>query len=290
MYRIWFLLAKGIKDLTLNKWEQLLTFLGLSLVLFLGLLLLMGMFNLRQQVLGQKGEMSFQVYWESGSDLSGVKKQWQAIRKREGVLSITTYTPKQALESLGSSLGSGDLGWLESDNPLPPTALVRVDLPAESPEEAARELMADIEEGAGVDRISADSERLREAGTWSRISKRIFYPSLGGLVFLMAVIIANTFKLTLYTKQEEVEVLWLIGAGRWFIQLPILIGALIQALAATGLALGLLKATQHSLNSLLNTPPLWLRLHFLPLQHIAGLSGILLLVALLSSWVAIHRS
>ena len=290
MNRVVYLLGKGIRDLGVNKWEQGVTLVALTLLLFLGLLFLLVVFNVRQQVVSRQGEMSFEVYWQASAGPEEVTKQWRQLRDRDMVRSLSTYTQGEALESLSDALGEADLDWLKGNNPLPPTAVVRVSLPENAPRERVRELVADLESRSGVQRVSVNSEQLRRASTWTRLSGKAFYPFLAGVGFLLALIMGNTFKLTLYSKREEVEVLRLVGAGRWFIQLPLFVGAVAQAVTGGLLALGLLKLTQSFLNEVLNVAPLWIELEFLSMGHIAAFFGVLLGVALLSSWVAIRES
>ncbi|MEF8823267.1 MAG: permease-like cell division protein FtsX [Desulfohalobiaceae bacterium] len=288
MNRIAFLLGKGVRDLGVNKWEQTVTLVALTLLLFLGLMFILVVFNVRQQVMSRQGEISFEIYWESSKNLGQVRKQWDWLEKKGFVQSLATYTPGKALDTLEEGLGGHNLGWLESNNPLPPTAVVTMEVPKDSPKVAVRDFVRKIEGKPGVDRVSLDAEKLRKASKWTSLSEKVFYPSLAGIIFLVAIIMGNTFKLTLYSKQEEVEVLRLVGAGRWFIQLPLFGGAVVQALIGGGLALGLLRVAQNGLNRILDTPPLWLELSFLPLQHVAAFFGVLVVVAVVSSWVAIR--
>jgi cell division transport system permease protein len=277
-----------VRDLWVNKWEQGLTLVALTLLLFLGLMFILVVFNVRQQVLSRQGELSFEVYWESSAPMAQVKNQWDDLEQQQLVQSVSTYTPSEALKTLSRGLGNVDLSWLTPKNPLPPTAMVRVQLPKASPREAVQDLVGRIEDNSGVDEVSLNSEHLRRASTWTRLSETVYYPFLAVVIFLVALIMGNTFKLTLYTKRQEVEVLRLVGAGRWFIQLPIFVGAVILACVGGGLALILLKIGQGTLNGILNVAPLWLELHFLPLQHIAAFFGVLVGVAVLGSWVAIR--
>ena len=288
MNRVVYLLSKGVRDLGANKWEQGSTLVALTLLLFLGLMFMLVVFNVRQQVVSRQGELSFEVYWAGSSSLEQVKQQWSRIEQRDLVRSLSTYSPKQALTSLSEGLGGVNLDWLKGQNPIPPTAVVHVTLPQKSPREAVQDLVRDIEALSGVDRVSLNSEQLRRASTWTKLSERAFLPFLAGIVFLVALVMGNTFKLNLYSKREEVEVLRLVGAARWFIQLPLFVGAVVQALAGGLLALALLKLAQNSLNEVLNVAPLWLKLHFLPLQHISAFFGILVGVAIFSSWFAIR--
>ncbi len=288
MNRIAFLLGKGVRDLGINKWEQTVTLVALTLLLFLGLMFILVVFNVRQQVMSRQGEISFEIYWESSENLGEVRKQWDWLEKMGFVQSLATYTPGKALDTLEEGLAGHNLGWLESNNPLPPTAVVTMEVPKESPKAAVRDFVRRIESKAGVDRVSLDAEKLRKASKWTSLSEKVFYPSLAGIIFLVAIIMGNTFKLTVYSKQEEVEVLRLVGAGRWFIQLPLFVGAVVQALIGGVLALGLLRVAQDGLNRILDTPPLWLELSFLPLHHVAAFFGVLVVVAIVSSWVAIR--
>lgn len=288
MNRIAFLLSKGVRDLGVNKWEQAVTLVALTLLLFLGLMFILVVFNVNQQLMSRQGEISFEIYWESSENLDEVRKQWDWLEESKFVQSLATYTPGKVLDTLEEGLGGYDLGWLESKNPLPPTAVVTMEVPRKSPKEAVRDFVREIEGKSGVDRVSLDSKELRKASMWTSLSEKVFYPSLAGIIFLVAIIMGNTFKLTLYSKHEEVEVLRLVGAGRWFIQLPLFVGAIVQALIGGGLALGLLRIAQNGLNQILDTPPLFLELSFLPPLHVAAFFGVLVLVAVVSSWVAIR--
>jgi cell division transport system permease protein len=65
---------------------------------------------------------------------------------------------------------------------------------------------------------------------------------VGGVLALASItIIANTVQLAFYTRQEEIEILRLIGGTNLFISIPYLIeGAVIGGLGGT-MALGLLR-------------------------------------------------
>ena len=93
-----------------------------------------------------------------------------------------------------------------------------------------------------------DIERVRYNRDWiERLTLVITYMELGSLIVggILALasitIIANTVQLAFYTRQEEIEILRLIGATSLFISIPYIIeGAIIGALGG-GLALSFLR-------------------------------------------------
>ncbi len=98
---------------------------------------------------------------------------------------------------------------------------------------------------------------------------RVSGSALGGfLVFAALVIVANTIKLTLYARQDELEAMAMVGGTSLFIKLPYLIEGALQGLlgGATALLLSFLVfqvILQKSLGSLLLITGID-TIHFLP--------------------------
>ena len=93
--------------------------------------------------------------------------------------------------------------------------------------------------------------------------------ALGGfLVFAALVIVANTIKLTLYARQDELDAMVMVGATSLFIKLPFLVEGTLQGLLGGLTALGLSFLVfevilQKSLGSLLLITGID-TIHFLP--------------------------
>ena len=102
------------------------------------------------------------------------------------------------------------------------------------------------------------------------------------LVVAVLFIVSNTIKLTIYARRDELEVMSLVGATRFFIKAPFLIEGIIQggagALIAIGLLLGLYEGFLYNAGSFLTFNPTTSGLAFLPLEYVAGilLAGIVL--------------
>ena len=63
-----------------------------------------------------------------------------------------------------------------------------------------------------------------------------------GLVILLGaaavVLIANTIRMAIYARREEVEIMKLVGAGNWFIRVPFILEGVMEGLVGGALAVG----------------------------------------------------
>jgi len=122
---------------------------------------------------------------------------------------------------------------------------------------------------------------------------------LGGLfaglliAIATAFIIANTIRLTVYARREEIIILQLVGAGRWFIRAPFLFEGLLWGLTggAIGVALlwGLDRAVAPALTRALSDVLGGLAVHFFDVRVGALLLGAGLLLGILGSLAAVGR-
>lgn len=134
----------------------------------------------------------------------------------------------------------------------------------------------------GITEVQYGEEWVRRFNTLLTFM-RLLGALLGGfLVVAVLFIVSNTIKLTIYARRDELEVMSLVGATRFFIKAPFLIEGILQggcgALIAMLLLLGLYEAFLHNAGSFLTFNPATAGLAFLPLEYVGGivLSGILL--------------
>ncbi|MFW6177818.1 MAG: cell division protein FtsX [Desulfohalobiaceae bacterium] len=284
------LIIKGLKDLGHNKWEQLLTLAAVTLVIFLGGMFLLAMHNVHQYVLRNQGEVSFEVYWQQIQDqteLEQVRKQWQELQEQENLTRIETYTPGQGLQLLQEKLAQ-DLDLGQEQNPIPPTAILGFRLQSSNPEQEAKQLYQDLKQLPQVQDVKFNPLQLDLASSWIKLARQVLWPFMLFLLLLVGLILGNTFKLAQLNRREEIEVLRLVGAANWYIQLPQLVGGAAQAALGTGLALGLLRLAQSSLDSILDQAPLWLEVEFLTPAQMLTMLGLLCSTGIISSWVAVR--
>lgn len=134
----------------------------------------------------------------------------------------------------------------------------------------------------GVSEVQYGEEWVRRFNTFLNFM-RLLGALLGAfLVVAVIFIVSNTIKLTIYARREELEVMSLVGATRFFIKAPFLIEGIIQggagALLAMGLLLGLYQGFLHNAGSFLTFNPAAAGLAFLPPEYVCGicLAGVML--------------
>ncbi|EPR37793.1 protein of unknown function DUF214 [Desulfovibrio sp. X2] len=188
-------------------------------------------------------------------------------------------------KSFGDDVGKDTLG---SRNPLPPTAQATFSVPKDDAD-WTRNIYERLKAMPGVADVHYNPLQMDLAKSWIRISRGLVWPLIGLLALVAGLIVGNTIKLAQISRLDEVEILRLVGATRFYIQLPMLSGGAFLCLVSGFLALVLLKIFQLIVHNTLNIPPLFLTIDFLPLTQAAALFGGLLLVGLLSSWVAVKE-
>ncbi len=210
-------------------------------------LLLVGAFALlvanMEQLLDRFGE-DFRVaaYLEPG--LSDAAQG--ALRERAlgapGVTGVELVSPEQALERFrASSVGGPSLLEGLEENPLPASLEITL-APERRNAEGLAALARALEGLPGIEELGYGHEWVEG---YARAVGLIRGVAIGiGVVLALAtlLIVANTIRLAVYSRRDEVAILRLVGAGRAFVAVPFLVEGLLQGLAGGALALALLYA------------------------------------------------
>ncbi len=146
---------------------------------------------------------------------------------------------------------------------------------------------------AGISEIQYGEEWVRRFNTFLNFL-RLVGALLGGfLVVAVLFIVSNTIKLTIYARRDELEVMSLVGATRFFIKAPFLIEGIIQggagALIAVVLLLGLYEGFLHNAGSFLTFNPASAGLGFLPVEYLFGIVVAGLALGFLGSLTSLKR-
>jgi len=286
------LVRRGVGEMALHPWAQVMTLAAVALVAFLAGLFLLFLHNLELRMAATRGHVEYQLYWQTRADTATVEQQWQELRQLEGLESMRTFTPREAMEHLATSLATGSgsrFRWVDgTDSPLPATALLRFTMSA-GQEDWAGHMLEQLRGLPGLDSVHYNPLQYEMARTWSDVGRKLVWLLVGFLAAVAGLSVGNTIKLSLYSRKGEIEILHLVGATESYIRLPLLVEGAILGAGGSFLALGLLKLLQLAADSLLNVPPLLLEVHFLPQITALSLAALLTAVCVLSSWVAVSR-
>ncbi len=113
------------------------------------------------------------------------------------------------------------------------------------------------------------------------------------LIIAVVFIVSNTIKLTIYSRRDELEVMALVGATRFFIKAPFLLEGIIQGVAGTSVAVllmfGLFEGFMYNAGDYISFNPVSSGFMFLPYEYCAGLLGAGALLGFIGSLTSLKR-
>jgi cell division transport system permease protein len=158
------------------------------------------------------------------------------------VESVEVITRDQALERFRALFR--DLQTLPDDlgeNPFPASVEATLRPGRESPEEVQR-LVAAFEKAPGVEEVQYDLLWIQRLATAIRLVRGVG-ALLGGILVLAGVFtISNVIRLTVYARQDELDIMRLVGATRAYVKGPFVVEGLIQGGLGGLISVGLLWA------------------------------------------------
>ncbi len=155
-----------------------------------------------------------------------------------------------------------------------------------------------IEAVAARTRALAEVETVEYGHQWVLAVRRVAHLfqttglALMGLLLVAAVaIVANTTRLVIHSRQEEVEIMRLVGATEGFIKAPFYIEGLLQGLAGAIGGLGVLFGVYSALTARIAQSGLAgvVTLRFLSLEQMAIIGGASMLVGWLGCYVSMKQ-
>lgn len=179
------------------------------------------------------------------------------------------------------------------DNPLPASFQLRIHKEYQTAS-ALRQLAASLKRMEGVEDVLYGQEWIERLAGIIQVMK-ILGMVIGGVLGVTSLfIVANTIRLAVYARAEEIEIMRLVGATRAYIQLPLILEGSLQGGMGAALALGLLYALYRATLWQLGTsaPTLFSGAElgqFLETEHLMVMVGFGALLGGVGSLVAVRR-
>lgn len=227
--------------------------IGITLALPAGLHTLLRNFDFARS--GLQDSLSASLFLKDAVSAEQGRALSQALARRAGVASARYISREQALQEFRERAGFGQALDLLKDNPLPAAIVVAPD--PRQPQAQADALFKDLAALPEVELAKLDEKWLQRLYGILGLVQRAVLLTAGLLALAVVVVIANTLRLDIENRREEIGVLKLIGATDSFIRRPFLYTGLWYGLTGALLACLLVEAGRRSLGE--------------PVQQLAGL-------------------
>ena len=176
-----------------------------------------------------------QIYLAEGSKQETIQAVGAELEAMDGVDHITYVTKDEALGKLKARWG--DNGYLLEnlpENPLPDSYSVYV-----TDKDAANSVAAAAAKVDGVDDVVYYQDTIEKLAQVSRFVELGSVITMGFLIIVSIIIVANTIKLTVFNREKEISIMKYLGATDWFVRAPFIWGGIFVGLFSAVIATGL---------------------------------------------------
>ena len=274
---------RAIDDIFKNGFLNLITVITISLSILITSAFILFFLNTSEIINSWKKGLRIMAYLKPGADNTELAYLKQAIQSLDGVQTLR-YIPKEEAFSQLKTQMKHQASLLENlpENPLPDSFEIR--------------MTAAIGSWQKIDSLATQIEMLtqvkeveygqRWVGRFIHLFTlfRLAGYAMGGLFFMAAIfIVANTIRLVIYSRREEVDIMRLVGATDNFIKIPFYIVGLIQGALGAVIGLGMLYFAFYLISANVDQDfmPDLISLNFLPPTILGGI----LLGSMLIGWL-----
>ena len=288
LWRGWYFVRRAVEAMARAPRVAAVATGTLFVAVFVTGLLAVTLHGAQRLLVAWSGDVQISVYLDPAADLQAARAAAQAVAPRRSVEAVTSA---EALRRFRASLGP-QAPLLDGVKPdvLPPSLEVR------APGITAREalvLASRLEAIPGAREVDYGGAWLEPLERLVRRLRRAGVVLLAALAAGTAVLVANTLRLGVLARHDEIEIMRLVGATDAFVEAPFLIeglleGALGALLATAALALAVQVAVPR-LHALLAGSAVLARGDLLPPALALALVGGGSALGLLASALAVAR-
>jgi len=227
---------RALADIVRNRLVHLIGIGTMAIAFLIFDVFLLVFLNINHWIEEQGTSLTMSIYFKGNPDESELDKVTDELLQYPGVTIQEFISKRDAMLQLKERLSdkAGILDGLE-ENPLP--ASLEIVFSRGQVADSSRQLKTDLEMLEPVEEVQYSNEWAEKAQAVMGVVRFVGI-IFGGLLFLAALfIIINTIKLTIYSRQDEVEILKLVGATNRFVKAPFLIEGSMEGLLGGSTAL-----------------------------------------------------
>jgi cell division transport system permease protein len=184
-------------------------------------------------------ELQVVAYLEEGLGRQAQRALAASVSTVEGVEAVAIVSKEEALARFRQTTGGVELLEGLAENPLPASLELRLAPEARTPAGVQR-VVAALSGLPGIAELAHGQEWVEG---YARFASLVRAGAVGlGLVLGIAalMIVANTIRLAVYAREDELEILSLVGASRAYVRIPFLLEGVLQGATGGALAVALL--------------------------------------------------
>ena len=285
------LFKRAIEDIFKNRFLNLITTITISLSVLIVSAFILFFVNTNELINIWKKGIRAMAYLQPGTSILEVSDLQKRIQKLEGVQKVEFISKEAALTHLKDKMQrQASLFENLTENPLPDAFAIRIRSP-EGNWQNIESIAVRIETMHQIEEVEYGQQWL---GRFSNIFGlfRLAGYTLCGIFFMATVfIVANTMRLVIYSRSEEVEIMRLVGASDKFIKIPFYIQSLIQGALGAVVGLTVLFTTFMFLNTGVQTTFFngFYQIRFLPPMVLVAIVGGSMLVGWLGCYISLKQ-
>jgi cell division transport system permease protein len=279
---------RAVEDFRNNRLLNIITLLTISLSILIVSAFILFFTNTSDIMNFWKKGLRVMAYLKpelSGSQLKDLTRRIQSI---SGVESVRFVSKEEAFNQLKAQMKrQASLFDNLAENPLPDTFEIRMNAATQTWDKVEF-LAAEIEALDEVEEVEYGQRWLSRYTHIFNLFKLTGY-AMCGIFFMAAVfIVANTIRLVIYSRKDEIEIMRLVGAAERFIKIPFYFQGLLQGALGAGIGLAVLFFGYLLIVS--NIEQGWFSGNF-QIQFLSPLvSGTIILLSMLVGWFGSYLS
>ena len=273
--RAGFFLSRAITNIRQNVFVNVVTIGTITLALLIVSLFLLIFVNLENATDSLSERVQVTVYFDNELTSQDQAMYREKIMVLPGVSRVSYVTRDEALKRFKSRLRGQETLLEGVGAEILPTSFEIALKRSHRETVSVENFVTALKRIPGITEVQYGEEWVRRFNSFLNIL-RLLGALLGGFLVIAATfIVSNTIKLTIYSRRDELDIMSLVGATRFFIKAPFLLEGLIQGVVGSTLSVvllyGLYEGFLHNAGSFLTFNPASSGFSFLSLEYIAGL-------------------
>ena len=282
---------RALDDIFKNRFLNLVTIITISLSILIASAFILFFVNTSEIINSWKKGLRIMAYLQPGIDNNGLKELKQKILALDDVEGFNFIPKQEALNRLKEQMKhQSSLFRNLTQNPLPDSIEIRMTVATESWQKIDT-LAAQLEALPQIDEVEYGQ---RWVGRFAQIISlfRLAGYAMGALFFMATIfIVANTIRLVIYSRREEVEIMRLVGATDNFIKIPFYFEGIIQGALGAMIGLAMLYIAFMFVSSNVDKGffPGLFRFHFLSPTILLAILVVSMLVGWLGCFISLKQ-